>query len=45
MQLNALFLLEAQKEFLEQRREYVDTRIALDQSFLDLEFHLGGTLP
>ena len=45
MQLNTLYLLEAQKEFLEKRREYLNTRIELDQAFLDLELHLGGKLP
>ncbi len=45
MQLNRLYLLEAQKGLLQSRREYLNTQMELQRALADLELHLGGRLP
>jgi cobalt-zinc-cadmium efflux system outer membrane protein len=45
MQLNRLFVLEAQRGFLESQREYLNAQLALQGALTDLELHLGGRLP
>lgn len=45
MQLNRLFLLEAQKGLLVSRRVYLEARLALQRASVDLELHMGGRRP
>jgi cobalt-zinc-cadmium efflux system outer membrane protein len=45
MQLNRLFLLEAQKGLLQSRREYLQARMELLKALVDLELHMGGKIP
>ncbi len=45
MQLNRLYLLEAQRGLLESRREYLHAQMKLQNAVTDLERHLGGSLP
>ena len=45
MQLNRLYLLEAQKGFLESRREYLQALMERQKAMVDLEVHMGGKMP
>ena len=45
MQLNRLFLLEAQKGLMQTNLELLQTRMELHRALVDLERHLGGKLP
>lgn len=45
MQLNRLYLLEAQKGFLQSRREYIQALMDRQKALVDLELHMGGKLP
>jgi len=45
MQLNRLFLLEAQRGFLESQQEHLNAQLELQNALTDLELHLGGRLP
>jgi cobalt-zinc-cadmium efflux system outer membrane protein len=45
MQLNRLYLLEAQKGLLESHREHLQTEMQFQHALTDLERHLGGRLP
>lgn len=45
MQVNRLYLLEAQKGLLQTRREYLQTLMDLQHAVVDLERHMGGKLP
>lgn len=45
MQLNRLYLLEAQKGLLESHREHLQTEMQFQYALTDLERHLGGRLP
>ena len=45
MQLNRLYLLETQKELLQSQKDYLETQRELEHIFLELERHLGGSLP
>ncbi|NIO03187.1 MAG: TolC family protein [Proteobacteria bacterium] len=42
MQLNRLYLLEAQKGLLQSRREYLRALMERQQALVDLELHMGG---
>lgn len=45
MQLNRLYLLEAQKGLLQSRREYFKTLMERQRALVDLELHMGGKVP
>lgn len=45
MQLNRLFLLEAQKGLMQTQLDSLQTQMELHRALVDLERHLGGTLP
>jgi cobalt-zinc-cadmium efflux system outer membrane protein len=45
MQLNRLYLLEAQKGLLQSRREYLESLMERQKALVDLELHMGGKLP
>jgi len=45
MQLNRLYLLETQKQLLQSQKDYLETQMELEHIFLELERHLGGSLP
>lgn len=45
MQLNRLYLLEAQKGLLQSRREYFQALMERQQALVDLELHMGGKVP
>ena len=45
MQLNRLYLLEAQKGLLQSRREYLEALMEGQKAVVDLELHMGGKLP
>ena len=45
MQLNRLFLLEAQKGLIRGELDLIKTQMELLHALVDLERHLGGTLP
>ena len=45
MQLNRLYLLEAQRGLLQSRQEYVEALMGFQNALVDLELHLGGKLP
>ena len=45
MQLNRLYLLEAQKGLLQSRREYLEALMERQKALVDLELHMGGKLP
>ena len=45
MQLNRLYLLEAQKGLLQSRREYLEALMERQKAMVDLELHMGGKLP
>jgi cobalt-zinc-cadmium efflux system outer membrane protein len=45
MQLNRLYLLEAQEKLLESQQDYLDMLMELRHSLLDLERHAGGGSP
>jgi cobalt-zinc-cadmium efflux system outer membrane protein len=45
MQLNRLYLLEAQKGLLQSRRDYLEALMERQKALVDLEFHMGGKLP
>jgi cobalt-zinc-cadmium efflux system outer membrane protein len=45
MQLNRLYLLEAQKGLLQSRREYLEALMDRQVAMVDLELHMGGKLP
>jgi cobalt-zinc-cadmium efflux system outer membrane protein len=45
MQLNRLYLLEAQKGLFQSRREYLEALLERQQALVDLELHMGGKLP
>ena len=45
MQLNRLFLLEAQKGLLRTKLDLLQTQMELHRALVDLERHLGGKLP
>ncbi|MCK4789918.1 MAG: TolC family protein [Desulfobacteraceae bacterium] len=45
MQLNRLYLLEAQKGLLQSRREYLEALMERQRALVDLELHMGGKLP
>jgi cobalt-zinc-cadmium efflux system outer membrane protein len=45
MQLSRLYLLETQKELLQSQKDYLEALMELRHTFLDLERHLGGSLP
>jgi outer membrane protein TolC len=45
MQLNRLYLLEAQKAVLESQLEWVEARMRLRRAVVSLERHLGGKWP
>jgi outer membrane protein TolC len=45
MQLNALSLLQAQEDLLRNHRDYLQALMKLRHAVIDLEEHLGGTLP
>jgi cobalt-zinc-cadmium efflux system outer membrane protein len=45
MQLNRLYLLEAQKGLLQSRREYLGSLMERQKALVDLELHMGGKLP
>ncbi len=42
MQLNRLYLLEAQKGLLQSRREYLQALMERQKALVDLELHMGG---
>ncbi|MBW2307866.1 MAG: TolC family protein [Deltaproteobacteria bacterium] len=44
MQLNRLYLLEAQKGLLQSRRESLQALLAFNNALVDLELHMGGKL-
>jgi cobalt-zinc-cadmium efflux system outer membrane protein len=45
MQLNRLYLLEAQKGLLQSRRDYLEALMERQKALVDLELHMGGKLP
>jgi outer membrane protein TolC len=45
MQLNRLYLLEAQKGLLQSQRDYLEALMELRKAVVDLELHMGGKLP
>ena len=45
MQLNRLYLLEAQKGLLEGKLDSLRERMELNHAITELEYHLGGNLP
>jgi len=45
MQLNRLYLLEAQKGILQSRREYLQALMERQRALVNLELHMGGRLP
>jgi cobalt-zinc-cadmium efflux system outer membrane protein len=45
MQLNRLFLLEAQKGLMQTQLDLLQTQMELHRALVDLERHLGGKLP
>ncbi len=45
MQLNRLYLLEAQKGLLQSRREYLQALMERQKGLVDLELHMGGRVP
>ncbi|MGD8984287.1 MAG: TolC family protein [Desulfobacteraceae bacterium] len=45
MQLNRLFLLEAQKGLMRTQLDLLQTQMELQRALVDLERHLGGKLP
>lgn len=45
MQLNRLFLLEAQKGLMRTHLDLLQTQMELQRALVDLERHLGGSLP
>lgn len=45
MQLNRLYLLEAQRGLLQSRLEYLEALLERQQGLVDLERHMGGKLP
>jgi cobalt-zinc-cadmium efflux system outer membrane protein len=45
MQLNRLYLLEAQRGLLQSNREYLEVIKEYQHALVDLELHLGGKLP
>jgi cobalt-zinc-cadmium efflux system outer membrane protein len=45
MQLNRLYLLEAQRGLFQSRREYLEAQLECQQGLVDLELHMGGKLP
>jgi len=45
MQLNRLYLLEAQRGLLQSRKEHLEVLTELQHALVDLELHLGGKLP
>jgi len=45
MQLNRLYLLEAQRGLLQSRREYLEAIMERQHTLVDLELHMGGKLP
>lgn len=45
MQLNRLYLLEAQKGLLHSRREYLEALMERQKALVDLELDMGGKLP
>jgi cobalt-zinc-cadmium efflux system outer membrane protein len=45
MQVNRLYLLEAQKGLFQSRREYLEALLECQQALVDLELHMGGKLP
>jgi outer membrane protein TolC len=45
MQLNRLYLLEAQKGLLQSRREYLQALMERQKALVDLELHMGGKVP
>jgi cobalt-zinc-cadmium efflux system outer membrane protein len=45
MQLNRLYLLEAQRGLLQSRREYLEALSERQKALVDLELHMGGKLP
>ncbi len=45
MQLNRLYLLEAQKGLFQSRREYLQSLMERQQALVDLELHMGGKVP
>ena len=45
MQLNRLYLLEAQRGLLQSRREYLEAIMERQHALVDLELHMGGKLP
>jgi outer membrane protein TolC len=45
MQLNRLFLLEAQKGLIQAELDFLKTQMELLHALVDLERHLGGSLP
>jgi hypothetical protein len=44
MQLNRLYLLEAQKGLLQGRREYLESLMERQKALVDLELHMGGKI-
>ncbi len=45
MQLNRLYLLEAQKGLLQSRREYFQALMERQRALVNLELHMGGKVP
>jgi cobalt-zinc-cadmium efflux system outer membrane protein len=45
MQLNRLYLLEAQKELLQSRREYTEALLQLNLAYSSFQRDLGGSIP
>jgi outer membrane protein TolC len=45
MQLNRLYLLEAQKGLLQSRRDYLQALMGRQEALVDLELHMGGKVP
>lgn len=45
MQLNRLYLLEAQRGLLQSKKEYLEVITDYQHALVDLELHLGGRLP
>jgi cobalt-zinc-cadmium efflux system outer membrane protein len=45
MQLNKLYLLEAQKGLLKSRKAYTEALVDYNHAMVDLELHLGGQIP
>jgi outer membrane protein TolC len=45
MQLNRLYLLEAQKGILQSQREYLQALMERQQALVNLELHMGGKVP